>query len=108
MTLYTPAPWYVDGFRIRAECNDVLVADVSGPDRRARGKEWREDMDYCMGNARLAAAAPELLEALLAAVECGMVPISSAKDGGASAHSIQVRVADQIRAAIAKVMGEVE
>ena len=53
----------------------------------------------------LIAAAPDLLEALEAAVECGMVPKSSAQDGGAVRHSRQARVADMIRAAIAKAKG---
>lgn len=44
----------------------------------------------------------ELLAALVAAVECGMVPISSAKDGGPLRHARQIHVADQIRDAIAK------
>lgn len=56
-------------------------------------------------NARLIAAAPELLEALMEAVECGMVPITSAREGGAATHSRHVRCADQIRAAIAKAAG---
>lgn len=51
-------------------------------------------------------AAPDLLEALIAAVDCGMVPTSSISDGGANKHSIQVKVADQIRAAISKATGE--
>ena len=41
-----------------------------------------------------------LREALWAAVNCGMVPSSSAKDGGAVRYSKQVKVADQIRAAL--------
>ncbi|KWV45051.1 hypothetical protein AS591_20295 [Stenotrophomonas maltophilia] len=65
------------------------------------GDQWEE----AKANARLIAAAPELLDALIEAVECGMVPISSAKDGGASTHSRQVRCADMIRAAIAKATG---
>lgn len=63
------------------------------------------DLGTPEANARLIAAAPELLEALLEAVECGMVPVSSAKEGGASAFSAQVRCADRIRAAIAKATG---
>ena len=57
-------------------------------------------------NARLIAAAPDLLEALEAAVECGLVPKSSVLDGGASRHARQVVVGDMIRAAIAKAKGE--
>ncbi|MDH2234668.1 hypothetical protein N5K37_32680, partial [Delftia tsuruhatensis] len=46
-----------------------------------------------------------LLAAIQAAVDSGMVPVSSAKDGGASRHSAQVRAADQIRSALALVKG---
>lgn len=44
----------------------------------------------------------ELLAALEAAVECGIVPSSSAKEGGAAKYARQVVVADKIRDAIAK------
>ena len=50
----------------------------------------------------------ELLYALNAAVECGIVPSSSAKDGGAYRFARQVIVADMIRAAIRKATGEEE
>jgi hypothetical protein len=56
-------------------------------------------------NSRLIAAAPDMLAALEAAVECGMVPKSSAREGGATAHARMVHVADEIRAAIAKALG---
>ncbi len=46
----------------------------------------------------------ELEEALRDAVDCGMVPKSSAADGGASKYSIQIRVADRIRAALSKAL----
>lgn len=58
-----------------------------------------------ISDARLIAAAPELLAALLAAVECGMVPTSSATEGGAMKYVKQAHVADQIRAAIKKAEG---
>ena len=57
-------------------------------------------------HANIMAAAPDLLEALQEAVECGMVPVSSAKNGGANSHVRQLHVADMIRAAIAKALGE--
>lgn len=44
----------------------------------------------------------DLLEVLQRAVACGMVPTTSALDGGAASYSEQVRTADAIRAAIAK------
>lgn len=48
----------------------------------------------------------QLMEALVEAVESGMVPVSSAADGGASSYSRIVRAADQIRAAIKAAKGE--
>ena len=47
----------------------------------------------------------DLLAALEAAVDCGMIPSTSASEGGASKYARQVIVADQIRAAIAKAKG---
>lgn len=44
-----------------------------------------------------------LVEALEAAVDCGMVPKSSVKDGGAAKYARQVVVADMIRAALAAI-----
>lgn len=48
----------------------------------------------------LAAVVERQRGAMQAAIECGIVPISSAKDGAAR-HSRQVHVADQIREALA-------
>lgn len=47
----------------------------------------------------------ELEGALRDAVDCGMVPKSSAADGGASKYSAQVLVADRIRAALSGCTG---
>ena len=48
----------------------------------------------------------ELLAALKEAVDCGMVPTSSAKEGGANRHIKQLQVADMIRDAIKNAEGE--
>lgn len=48
----------------------------------------------------------ELLAALEAAIECGMVPTSSAEEGGAMRYVRQAHVADKIRKAISKAKGE--
>jgi hypothetical protein len=81
--------------------NATYVADVY---RNYVGSD-RVTEEELAANARLIAAAPELLEALELAVACGMVPTSSAMEGGACAYSIQAQVADKIRAAIAKATG---
>lgn len=104
MSNFTPGPWV------------VTAHPVPGVDVFAVGEPMAdEELQYSLShtvcyqnaeaNARLIAAAPELLEALIEAVECGMVPISSAVEGGASAYSAQVRCADKIRSAIAKATG---
>jgi hypothetical protein len=57
-------------------------------------------------NAKLTEQRDALLEACIAAVECRMVPFSSAREGGAVAYAKQAQVADMIRDAIAKATGE--
>ena len=105
---HTPGPWTVkpeevDRAYIRIRGTRLggrfKIANVLTPNYE--GSHPRE-ADETRANARLIAAAPDLLEALQAAVECGMVPVSSASEGGASKHSRQVQVADMIRAAIAR------
>ena len=58
--------------------------------------------DIRRGLASVVSADPVLLAALKEAMACGMVPTSSALEGGAARYSRQARVADMIRAAIAK------
>lgn len=94
---HTPGPWSI-------EDDTPFSLWVSCPDGKNPLHQNRLNRDR-LANARLMAAAPELLDALIEAVACGMVPISSTKDGGASTHSRQVRCADMIRAAIAKATG---
>lgn len=105
---HTAAPW-----RIEHE-NDVGPNDEGywewlqvGP---ARVDLPRNDgigivYERAHADARLISAAPEMLAALEAAVECGMIPVSSAREGGAMAYVRQTHVADMIRAAIAKAKG---
>ena len=46
-------------------------------------------------------AAPAMMAAIQAAIDCGMVPNSSAKEGGASRFASQVIAADQLRDSLA-------
>lgn len=120
-TKHTPGPWKIVQ-RSRSEDGGAYPAEIVSADGNEYpvtpleagciaqlaldnpGSFW-DDSEVKKCNARLIAAAPELLEALVAAVDCRMVPVSSAKDG-ACRHSRQVEVADMIRAAIAKATGE--
>lgn len=97
---HTPGPWTYQ------EDSDAYTHIVRGPNNRFICQLNQSTSAEIEANARLIATAPELLDALIEAVDCGMVPISSAKDGGASTHSRQVRCADMIRAALAKAAGE--
>lgn len=114
MNKHTPGPWvYSPDYRYDrdrttgSEVVELVGYDVASEQSPVIGCEGIEAwFPNAEANARLIAAAPDLLEALLEAIDCGMVPISSAKEGGASAYSRQVRCADMIRAAIAKARGE--
>jgi hypothetical protein len=83
-----------------------LRADA--PCNAKSGRRWAEltanlEVEAATTIEALQARVKEMEDALKAAVDCGMVPTSSAKDGGASRHVLQLHVADQIRAALAKV-----
>ena len=55
----------------------------------------------------LGAAAPAMAEAIELALNCkGMIPTTSAAEGGASSYSEAVHIADKLRAALAKAKGE--
>ena len=101
---WVPGPWESraaarDGFWVSAKVAPYVVVET-------------EDIEGHYGavigdaNAHLIAAAPDLYEALEAAIECGLVPSSTAKNGGAPSFARQVHVADMIRAALAKARGE--
>ena len=102
--LKTPGPWGVRFFD-GDEWPEKRVSIGGGGHCVAISPRYGICDEY-MPNYHMLAAAPELYEALQAAVDCGMVPNSSALGGGATAYSHQVRVADQIRAALAKAKGE--
>jgi len=104
---HTPGPFAVHPVKAWIVCTQL---DAAGEPCPVAALAWPTDYrseDETLANGLLFAAAPELLEALEAAVECGIVPISTAADGGANRYSRQILVADMIRAAIAKARGEV-
>lgn len=110
-TKHTPGPWEIESDPWHYDTLSFVVGGAKVDDKRCIQRQLGVSVGGFAAppeqeaNARLIAAAPELLEALQAAVECGLVPVSSAKDGGATRHSRQVHVADQIRAAISKAIG---
>lgn len=109
MSAHTPGPWSVFN---HSWCETSVIAigfdhSICLLDINHATEESQEaDEAQMEANARLIAAAPELLEALKEALACGMVPVSSANEGGAVMYSEHVRVADMIRAAVAKAEGK--
>ena len=110
MSDYTQGPWasipqgngstmivheFITGDQINPK-GFRLIANVF-----ARMSTLKEDE----ANSRLIAAAPNLLEALQAALACGMIPSTSASEGGAAKYSEQVQIADRARAAVANATG---
>jgi len=78
MSKHTPGPWVIyellDGYDIRAPEAECYIATASDPEA-VWGAVLREE-DAC-----LIAAAPELLEAIEAAIASGMVPGESITAG---------------------------
>lgn len=108
MSKFTKGPWQIlpeeadkDYIRIRGTVLGGRYKVANVPTPTYAGVPPRE-LEETRANAALIAAAPDMLAALLAAVECGMVPTSSATEGGAMKYVKQAHVADQIRAAIKK------
>lgn len=97
--MHTPGPWSVDGvdeiyldqINITAHDGQVFVAAAIGG----------QQVGIHEANARLIAAAPDMLAALIAIAE--FIPNTSATEGGAAKFSANVKAADMVRAAIAKV-----
>jgi hypothetical protein len=115
MTRHTPGPWiarqYSNGldWGIDAPFGDTRhpLEDYSGFATIYGSENYpRQGAIVAEANARLIAAAPDLLYALMEAVASGLVPKTSASEGGASKYARQVLAADNIRTAIAKATGE--
>jgi len=69
MSKHTPGPWVISGDEINTADGQTKIAEVIGGDGRRFQDE--EDNTECLADARLIAAAPDLLEALEAAMELG-------------------------------------
>jgi len=103
---HTPGPWKF-GKELSAHSGEWLISyDAADRGQGIPIAETRPGSGQESANARLIAAAPELLEALEAALACGLVPKMTAKDGGAAGRIKAVQAGDKVRAAIAKARGE--
>ena len=104
MNTHTPGPWVVESL---PDEGPSIHTGGSGIARRIAGVDvggWkRTTLADAEANARLIAAAPDLLEALQAIAH--FIHTTSAAEGGASKYSANVVAADMVRAAIAKATG---
>lgn len=95
MSKPTPGPWKAGHRTVSApETDERLGLDV---------RLYGGSRDDNKANARLIAAAPDMLDALEAILP--WIPSTTAAEGGAARHSENVRAADMVRAAIAKAKG---
>jgi len=60
---HTPGPWKRNHLTVK-DHRGMVVAEVSAPHHMLKGRERNEDMEWSRGNARLIAAAPDMLTAL--------------------------------------------
>ena len=63
MAGHTPGPWYIEPTGERT-CNGPTVSIDQSPLKIVARPDWHLDHEEYMANARLIAAAPDLLEAL--------------------------------------------
>ena len=105
--------WDEDGWEIYPDYKTKLgdPCEVARTTDAHKAPRWVAELIADAGNtynttgltpSQLVERGKELEVVLQAAVDCGMVPKSSAADGGASKYSAQVLVADRIRAALSK------
>jgi hypothetical protein len=93
-TQHTPGPWHTDGFVTK----DL---DIISPDGRIAMIDCDDcDADTLEANARLIAAAPDLLDALLSIAEHAR-EFADLEDS----ETMVARMTDKARAAIAKATG---
>jgi len=106
MSKHTPGPWNTDEKDHDDPYQDIRVVGS----RRNICLVWMDDApvkdynDEQQANARLIAAAPDLLEALKSILP--FIPKTSFIDGGAAKYSENVIAADKVRAAITKATGQ--
>ena len=101
---HTSGPWKF-GKELTAHSGEWLISyDAKDKGQGICIAETRPGSGSEAANAQLIASAPDLLEALQSILP--FIPVTSAKEGGASAYSENVRAADKVRAAIARATGE--
>lgn len=106
MAAHTPAPWKVveEPYKISVECNDSILSEVYLTDETRSPEDEREAADErqsALANARLIAAAPDLLEALQRVADC----LSKCLTGGEVSAKLAGNGLVQAAEAIAKATG---
>lgn len=96
MTKHTPEFSYLRGLKPLV----FSVEDCANTANSRRDKDYRiAELEAALAEER--AKVERLRGIIQAAIECRMVPVTSAKEGGAAKFSRQVQVADMMREALA-------
>ena len=99
-TKHTPGLWKAGGIHIQTE-RECVVASCYEDD--CRSKDWRpEDYEECLANARLIAAAPDLLQACELVVGAERQAVAALNDAGLPCPADLGLAAEKARAALAK------
>ena len=102
MSKHTPGPWELRGWSVKCPTNNFRVARIGEPDKALRQFGDYEDMEAeCRANARLIAAAPDLLAALKDALRSARHDFDAGEKGEAE---FRAAYSEQF-AAIAKAEG---
>ena len=104
MSKHTPRPWVRVADSIKSRTADCVVVRLPAQTDRV-GDESPEQIERWDADARLIAAAPELLEAIEAAIASGMVGGDMITSGPVT-PTPQGEAAVMLRAALAKAKGE--
>jgi hypothetical protein len=104
---HTPGPWKINEDRFLACTEDEFFKNVYGSNGYACGRAYGETREECEANARLIAAAPDLLDACkhLNAV-CFDFAECNANGKTEFDTDVMIDAIETMRAAIAKAGGE--
>jgi hypothetical protein len=97
---FTPGPWFVENIMYGGP--RIVYGDAEAPEGFRSDVPWREASEQAQANARLIAAAPELLAALRQLADACEMPWMQTRMQGASCGNDVALAMQTANAAIAK------
>lgn len=108
-TKHTPGPWTVEGSCVRSKNDRDWVCETSIRNLAGKFVGWtkKDEEVIAPANARLIAAAPELLDALKRLLPFAVIRVLDQWDSGRNPdYNASKELADSARLAIAKAEGK--